>query len=135
MLGIDLSDVVEGGVLAAGEYVVTCTDAEVRETKLGTGEYIKCVFETEDGAKIFHMFNIKNENAKAVEIGMGQLKTFLRVAGKKDPNKVEAAGELLGLRCQVKTKVREAQGEYGPQAVITSFKAAPEKSIDNPFGA
>jgi hypothetical protein len=133
MLGIDLTDVTEGGVLAAGDYVVTCTDAEVRETKNGSGEYIKCVFENEDGAKIFHMFNTKNDNPKAVEIGMGQLKTFLRVANKQDPNKLERASELIGLRCQVKTKVREASGEYGPQAVITSFKAAPEKSVDNPF--
>lgn len=134
MLGIDLTNVVEGGVLPAGEYVVTCVDAEVRETKMGDGEYIKCAFETETGAKLFHNFNLKNANPKASEIGLAQLKTFLRVGGKKDPNKLDGAGELIGLRCMVKTKVKEGSGEYGPQAVITSFKAAPAATATNPFG-
>lgn len=133
MLNLNFEGVSESGVPAPGEYTVTCTEAVVNETKAGTGEYIKVKLETVDGPVFFHNFNIKNPNAKAVEIGMGQLKTFLRVAGKKDPNKLNGAEELIGLRCIVKVKVEDKGDEYGPQARITAFKPAAKKSADNPF--
>lgn len=117
---LDLTNVSESGV-QAGEYTVTCAGAEIKETKSGTGEYIKCVFETENGQKFFHNFNTKNSNAQAVAIGLGQLKTFMRVAGKANPNSLGGVGELLGLKCNVKVKVEE--NDYGTQARITAFKA------------
>jgi predicted adenine nucleotide alpha hydrolase (AANH) superfamily ATPase len=134
MINLDLSDVTESGVASPGDYLVTCQSAEVKQTNSGTGEYIKVMFEAENGQKFFHMFNMKNENKKAVEIGLGQLKTFVRVSGKKDPNKLSDVAELVGLRCLVKVKVVDKGDEYGPQARISTFKAAPKKSADNPFG-
>lgn len=119
---LDLSGVSEAGI-EPGEYKVTCTEAEVKETKAGTGEYIKCKFETETGTKIFHNFNIKNPNEQAKKIGLAQLKTFLRVAGKEDPNNLGGVNEMLGLTCRVKLKIEET--DFGSQPRITSFKALP----------
>lgn len=133
MIDLNLTEVTESGVAAPGDYTVTCTEAEVRETKSGSGEYIKVKFETENSQVFFHNFNIKNANPKAQEIGLGQLKTFLRVGGKKDPNSLKDVMELVGLRCIIKVKVEDKQNEYGPQARITSFKPAAKKSPDNPF--
>lgn len=117
---VDLTSVSESSI-DAGEYVVSCADAEVKTTKAGDGEYIKCVFETEKGQKIFHNFNIKNKNQKATEIGLAQLKTFMRVAGKQNYNTLGGVGELLGLRCTVKVKIEE--NDYGVNPRIMNFKA------------
>lgn len=117
---LDLTNVSESSV-EPGEYKVTCTEAVVKETKAGTGEYIKCKFETSSGVFVFHNFNIKNPNEQAVKIGLGQLKTFMRVAGKKDPNTLGGAGELEGLQCRVKIKI--VDNDYGSNPQISSFKA------------
>lgn len=117
---LDLTSVSES-TIDAGEYVITVESAEVKETKAGDGEYIKCVFETEKGQKIFHNFNIKNKNEKATQIGLSQLKTFMRVAGKADPNTLGGVGELLGLKCKAKVKIEE--NDFGVQPRITTFKA------------
>ncbi len=127
----DLTNVSESTV-EPGEYTVSVAEAEVRQTKAGTGEYIKVKLETEKGQAFFHNFNVKNPNEQAVKIGMAQLKTFMRVSGKKDPNSLKSVDELLGLRCQVKVKLEES--DFGTQARITSFKPAAKAAETNPFG-
>jgi hypothetical protein len=133
---LDLTNVSESSI-EAGEYAVTCTDAVVNETKNKDGEYIKCTFETDKGMKLFHMFNIKNKNEKATQIGQAQLKTFMRVSGKKNPNILDTATELCGLKCTVRIKIEETDA-YGAQPRITMFKglssAAAEDSTNTvPF--
>jgi hypothetical protein len=117
---LDLTNVSES-TFEAGEYTVTCSAAEVKETKAGTGEYIKCTFETDKGQRIYHNFNIKNSNEKAVQIGLAQLKTFMRVAGKANPNTLGGVGELLGLKCVARVKI--VDNDFGSQPNITTFKA------------
>jgi hypothetical protein len=129
----DLSSVSESGLPAAGDYTVTCVDSELKETKSGTGEMIKVKFEADSGQIFFHSFNVKNDNPKAVEIGMGQLKKFLRVGGAKDPNSLKSVNTLLGLKCVITVKIDEGKGEYGPQARITNFKPAAKANPADPF--
>jgi len=117
---LDLTNVSESS-MDAGEYTLTCTDAVVNETKNKDGEYIKCTFETDNGQRVYHMFNIKNKNEKATQIGLAQLKTFMRVSGKKDPNTLGSVSELCGLKCTARVKIEE--NDYGAQPRITTFKA------------
>lgn len=130
---LDLTDVKESSnTLEPGEYTVHCVEASLQQTKAGTGEYIKCQFKTDNGFIVFHNFNTKNENPKAREIGLGQLKTFIRVAGGN--LKLSSPNELCGLCCNVKVKTKT--DDFGERSVITSFKPAPESTKElNPFNS
>jgi hypothetical protein len=130
MSWLDLTNAV-GNTIEAGEYVVTAKEAEVKETASGTGEYVKVKFVTEQGQVIFHNFNIKNQNEMAQKIGLGQLKDFIRCAGKADPNKLGSPSELCGLSAIAKVKL-ETKGDFEGQPRITGFKKA-EKKVASPF--
>ncbi len=116
----DFSGQSESGV-KAGDYEVSVAQAEVKPSKSG-GEYIKVRFDSTDGQRFYHNFNVKNDNPKAVQIGMGQLKKLLRVSGKADPTKLGDCSELLGLRAIAVVKIKSSE-EYGEQAEIKDFKA------------
>ncbi len=132
MSGWDFSDDKEtGGSIEPGEYTFTIAKAEVKETKSGTGEYISVTFKAERGV-VFHMFNIKNDNAQAQSIGRGQLKTVMRLGGKADFNKLSDVNELIGLRVNAVVKIK-SDPQYGDKPQITTFKEAP-KSEASPFG-
>lgn len=109
--------------LPAGKYSVVCESAAVKETKAGTGEYINVKFSVTDGdhkdRKVFTMYNLKNPNPKAVEIGLGQLKRFMEAAGEDNLN-LSRASDLEGLRCDVKLSIKT--DSYGDKNNITSYK-------------
>lgn len=110
-------------VLPAGEYPVTIDEAELKETRDGSGKYIKCVFRVfegeAEGQKIFFNFNIENKSEKATQIGRGQMKRFIECAMIENP-KLSSPMDLVGYKVIAKTKVRTDQ-EYGDKAEITSF--------------
>jgi len=127
---LDLTDTKEsGGVVPPGTYYLIADDAEMKDTKAGDGSYISVKYRILEGAQegrfLFHMFNIKNPNPKAVEIGMGQLKTFMKCSGATD-FKLAGVGDLLGFRCDAVVKTRE--DDYGAKAVISYFKPHSETS-------
>ena len=116
-------------VLPAGKYVCNVTNAELKDTKNGTGQYIKAELTIIDsankGRKVWTNFNVKNSNAQAVEIGLGQLKSLLENAGYANPNKLESVTDLCGLTVGVKTKIKS--DEYGEKAEVGYFfKASKE---------
>ena len=86
MTFLDLTNVKEKTfeLLPKGKYQAMITDAKVVDTKAG-GKRLNVEFSVMDdaykGRKIYHNFNIENANAKAVEIGMQELKTLLVCAG------------------------------------------------------
>lgn len=109
-----------------GFYTVQCSKAVVKDTKSGTGQYISCEFRVVDEGQyynrvVFMMFNIKNPNAQAVEIGLRQLKDFMTAAGVKNPDKLEAVTDLEGVGCTAKIAI-EADATYGDKNVIRYFK-------------
>lgn len=122
---LDLSKVKESNfdILPEGQYNVVADEATVKETKSGKGEYINLKLIITggplEGRTLFHMFNFKNENVKAAEIGMSQLKTFLKCAG-QDPNKLQNVSDLIG--CRVSCVVKHKEDDYGKKAVISYFK-------------
>jgi hypothetical protein len=129
----DLSNVTPSGsfeVLPAGKYNASCTNAELKETANGKGKYIKIELTITDGKfegrKLWTNFNVVNENQKAKEIGLGQLKNFLLNAGYPNPDILGSVTELNGLRVGVKTKIRSDE-QYGDKAEVSYFtKVAPQ---------
>ena len=129
--------------LPVGKYNVNCLSAEVKETKAKTGEYISVTFEVMEGPfrnkKLFTTFNIKNPNPKAVEIGRGQLKSFMENAGLTD-FALNGVGDLEGLKTGVKTKIRKDE-VYGDKAEVSYYcpptKLAEEntQAVDSSFTA
>ena len=124
----DLTEVKAAGSfepIPAGTYNVFCVEAQVKQTKDGTGDYINCKFKITDGeydgSFLFTMFNIKNKNAKAVEIGMSQLKSFMMCCGLTD-FKLASVTHLEGLNCSAVVKIKN-DAQYGDKNVISYFKA------------
>lgn len=128
--------------LPAGQYAVQLESAEIKANKAGDGEYINCKFAILDGPaigrKLFHMFTTKNKNEKAVQIGLGGLKSFMVCAKKKDPNSLKSVEDLLGLSALATVKI-EVSEQYGDKNKITSFRPLSAKPIaastapSNPF--
>jgi len=121
---VDLTNVVEqGGLPPDGAYNVNTVKAELVDTKSG-GKMIKTQLKIIDGNHagriIFDSFNIENLNPLAVQIGRGQLKSFLKASHFMNPNSLESTEQLIGLKCIVKTKI-EDQGPYGEQIRIKSY--------------
>jgi hypothetical protein len=87
-------------VIKPGKYLVRCVEAEVKNTKVEGGKYINAKFrfvkEEYKDVSFFHTFNIENQSAKAKQIGLGQLKTFMEAAGAKE-FKLESPADLVGL--------------------------------------
>jgi hypothetical protein len=116
----NLSDVKMPGEISDGTYLVRADTAEVKETKAGTGKYIKVGFIIEDtGDRLYHMFNIENSNAKAVQIGLGQLKQFVTFAG-HNPEEVKDPIQLCGMKCLA--RIKNKTDDYGTKPVIAGFK-------------
>ena len=134
---IDLSNVkTDNDLLDEGAYPVVLEDAQIKDTKDGTGEYINCKFSVQggdyDGRKVYMMFNLKNKNAKAVEIGQKQLKAFMEAAG-MTTFKLTSPRELEGLRATA--MVKKKTDDYGEKNVISYFKAADPSAAARPAQA
>lgn len=110
--------------LPAGWYTATITQAELKDTKSGSGQYIKVRYDitgpTHQGRVVFGNINIRNQNAKAEEIGQQQLGDLMRSIGL---GRVTDTDELLNHSVSIKLKVREQEG-YDPTNDVAGFKAA-----------
>ena len=127
MLDIDFSaveDTQSFDVLMPGDYPMICDEAELKDTKAGTGQYVKCKFRIFAGEGkdrvVFHNFNVKNPNAKAVEIGLGQLKSYIK-ASQCGVDRLTDVNDLVGYKVTGRLKIRESD-EYGKQNEISNFK-------------
>jgi hypothetical protein len=115
--------------IPAGKYTLRCNEAEVKDTKAGTGRYIKCQFKTEENRVVWHLFNIENPNPKAVEIGLGQLKRFLKGAGYHDPEELGSLNDLIGLKAECTVKIDKSE-QYGDKNVISGFSVKKKQSAE-----
>jgi hypothetical protein len=138
-LGLDLNGVAEQGApIPAGRYSAVVEKAEVTPTKSG-GEMIKIQLKVLEqgpffGRSIFDNFNIRNANPQAVQIGLGQLKGFMRAAGHPNPNRLETVTELMGLKAVVITKI-DNDPQYGEQTRVKGYSSvtpALGQAIDRP---
>jgi hypothetical protein len=121
--------------IPAGKYLCSTTNAEIKDTASGTGQYIKVEFTvkhgTHEGRKIWTNFNVKNNNPKAVEIGLSQLKTMLVAAKYPTPDKLNGVTDLCGLTIGVKTKVKSDE-QFGDKAEVSYFFDASKITENHP---
>ena len=111
------------GVLPAGWYSVTITEADVKDTKAGTGTYIKIRYDvtgpTGQGRVVFGNINNKNPNPVAEEIGNKDLGELMRAVGIA---RLEDTDQLIGKRLDVKLSIKSSE-QYGDQNEVRGFRA------------
>ncbi len=110
--------------LPAGWYTASITDAELRTTKDGSGQYIKVRYDitgpTHQGRVVFGNINIRNQSVKAEEIGRQQLGELMRAIGLA---RITDTDQLIGGSLQIKLDVRAATEQYSAQNDVKGFKA------------
>jgi hypothetical protein len=120
--------------LPAGWYTATISQAELKATKAGNGQYIKLRYDitgpSHQGRVVFGNLNIKNANPKAEEIGRQQLGEIMRAIGLA---KVADTDQLIGGQIGIKLEVKQ-DAQYGSSNEVKAFKslsgsAAPAASI------
>jgi len=99
--------------LPAGKYRVMITSVEDKETKTGTGRYLRLKMQVVDGQytnwNTSDMINYQNDNPKAEEIGWQQLKKCVKAIWGSFPEEFTAA-DLENQVLEVQTKVEEYNG-------------------------
>lgn len=107
----------------AGWYTATVANAELKDTKAGTGKYISVRFDitgpAHQGRVVFTNLNLVNPNPKAEEIGRQQLDQLMRATGL---GVVQDTDQLIGGTCQVKVTVKRDE-QYGDGNEIKAYKA------------
>lgn len=123
----DANDLPQGNTyepLPAGWYTASITDAELRTTKDGTGQYIRVRYDitgpTHHGRVVFGNINIRNQSVKAEEIGRQQLGELMRAIGLA---RITDTDQLIGGSLQIKLDVRAATEQYAAQNEVKGFKA------------
>lgn len=130
----DLSSVkttaAEDTLLPDGKYTVVCSDAVLKDTKAGNGQYIAATFTikggTHKGQQIRENYNVENPNPTAVKIGKELMKSFFENSSYsgnfrfETPN--DAVVEMFGLIVNVETKTQESKNpEFGPSVRIKKY--------------
>jgi len=111
-------------LLVAGWYTAFVHSAEVKQTKNGTGEYIKIRFDitgnSGQGRVVFSNINIRNQNSQAEEIGRQNLGDIMRAIGLA---RVTNTDQLIGGTLSIKVTVKAAEGQYGASNEVKGYKA------------
>ncbi len=110
--------------LPTGWYSASITEAELKQTKDGGGEYIKVRYTiigpTHEGRVVFGNINTRNASLKAEEIGRAQLGDIMRAISVP---RLSDTDQLIGGVLQIKIVIRPAAGQYQEQNEIKAFKA------------
>jgi hypothetical protein len=108
--------------LPAGWYPVQISNAEIMDTRSGTGKYLKLELEVigdhHAGRRVFARMNIVNPNPQAVQIAMRELAAVgqaLNLAAITD------TAELIGGQLQVKLVIKAEAGQE-PQNEVKGYK-------------
>jgi hypothetical protein len=112
--------------LPAGVYTAEITGADVKPLKSGNGTGLSLEFtiidpEQHARRKVWQNLNIQHSSAQAEQIGQSQLSTLCRVL---NIGKLTDSDELFGQVLRIRTKVRAAQGDYGPRAEVAAYEKA-----------
>ena len=134
--------------IPAGSYPVIITESEVRETKNGTGNYLKVTLEIQageyQGRKIFHNITLQNQNLTAVGIGQRHLSQICHAVGILQ---VQDSAQLHHKPLIAVVKIRKGDGQYGDSnevaryeqaqgmGAVPSFQAPPRQAAPQPQAA
>lgn len=123
-------------VLPPGNYTVLVEEAEQKDTKAGTGKYIKLKLQVTDGPSkgrvLFDQINIVNPSQQCVEIGLRCLSALCRAVGIV---RLRDETELINKVAVACVKVKDNQNEvrtYEPVGGVqkaANVPAAPPASV------
>lgn len=99
--------------IPAGWYKAICTNAEMKETRAGTGTYLNCTFTIVEGQYenrlVFHMYTLSNPNGQAVQIGASQLAAFGKAVGLEI---VLESSDLLNKPLMIRVGIQKGKNGY-----------------------
>lgn len=115
--------------LPAGWYTVRITEADIKETKAGTGNYIKVRYDVLDGTHagrvVFGNLNLRNPNPKAEEIGRQQLSRLMLAMGL---TQVTDTDQLIGGELSIKLAIQKSE-QYGDSNDVKDWKALSNQPV------
>ena len=105
-----------------GWYAAEIDKAEVRDTKAGTGKYLKLEMvildEAHEGRRVFTQINLSNPNQQAVEIGQRELAALAMACGVPA---LRDSAELLQKQIGIKVKIKTEAGR-DPDNVVSGYR-------------
>ena len=117
-------------VIPPGKYPVLIEEAEVKQTKAGTGHYIKLTMSVLDGPyknrKLWDQINVQNPSAQCVEIGLRTLSALGRAIG---TGPITDTAQLVNQVVIAHVKVKNDQNEV---RTYSSTAAAPSMPVTQP---
>lgn len=137
--GFDVADVEvserDFEVMPKGEYTLKATEAEMKDTSKGDGQYIAVTFEVVkpsqyNGRKVWQNFNVSNPNEKAEKIGREQIAGWARACGKPNARDTD---ELLERNFDCKLDIEKGTGGYSDRNKIASFLFERKESSGSKF--
>lgn len=118
--------------IPAGDYDARIADAQICDTKSGTGQYIKLrldiVAPSHEGRVLWANLNIKNASQKAEEIGRQQLGQVMRAINLPA---IKDTDQLIGGTVGIKVGIRESE-QYGAQNEVKAYRIAKTASAAAP---
>ena len=106
-----------------GWYDAHITNAEIKNTKQGDGQYISVRFDitgpAHQGRCVFNNLNIKNQSLKAEEIGRQQLGELMRAIGL---SKITDTDQLIGGSVKIRIDIEHSE-VYGDSNRIKAYKS------------
>lgn len=124
----------ESEVIPEGLYTCILESTETKQTKDGTGAYLKCQYSILDGdfkdRKFWDNLNLLNKNKEAENIAKARLASIVKacgLSGLKGENEIPL---LYNKPLLIKLKVKD-NGEYGMQNNIASIKAPVGQTSQN----
>ena len=109
--------------LPAGWYSASISDAELRDTKAGTGVYVSVKYvisgPSHQGRIVYGNMNIRNPNPMAEDIGRQQLAALMRAIGLEE---IRDTDQLIGGNCEIKLSIKQDE-QYGDRNEIKAWKA------------
>lgn len=113
---------VDFSALPAGEYTVSISNSEFRNTKNGRGQYLSLTFEIIEGQHAgryaWHNLNLQNDNPKAVEIAQRELSAICRAVGKMA---ISDSSELHDIPHRITLAYIPARGEWAEKNQIKKW--------------
>jgi hypothetical protein len=130
-------------VIPAGKYHVQIVNSEMRDTKVGTGQYLWMELAIIDGPhankRLFERLNLVNSNEKAVEISQRMLSAICRATGQMSVTDSEQLHHK-SMVATVKVRpagpdkggvMREAANEIGGYEPMDGRLAAPVAAVSH----
>lgn len=115
--------------LPNGDYVAMITEDEIKQTRAGTGQYLKLTWTVLDGQytgrKLWSNHNIVNSNETAQQIARQEISAIAHAIGRPRASTTE---ELVNMPCRITVAIRQEAGRE-PSNVIKKWEAIGQHSF------